>query len=92
MTTVATLAGLAPLAAGIGAGASLQRPLAVAVIGGLLMSTLVTLVILPGLAALTRHRGAAPPGGESVAHAEVHDVGAAALAGAVGGDIEADRG
>ena len=35
MTTAATLAGLAPLALGIGAGAELQRPLAVAVIGGL---------------------------------------------------------
>ena len=56
MTTVATLAGLAPLAAGIGAGASLQRPLAVAVIGGLLLSTVVTLVILPGLAALSGTR------------------------------------
>ncbi len=92
MTTVATLAGLAPLAAGIGAGASLQRPLAVAVIGGLLMSTLVTLVILPGLAALTRHKHVPPGGSSGAAHAEVHDVGATALAGAVDGDVEAGRG
>jgi CzcA family heavy metal efflux pump len=51
MTTGATLAGLAPLAFGIGAGAELQRPLAVAVIGGLTLATAVTLVVTPGLAA-----------------------------------------
>jgi HAE1 family hydrophobic/amphiphilic exporter-1 len=52
MTTVATLAGLLPLALGIGAGAELQRPLAIAVIGGLLSSTLATLGLLPTFAAL----------------------------------------
>jgi CzcA family heavy metal efflux pump len=52
MTTVATLAGLAPLALGIGAGSELQRPLAVAVIGGLSLATIVTLVVTPGLTAL----------------------------------------
>jgi multidrug efflux pump subunit AcrB len=52
MTTVATLAGLAPLAIGIGAGAELQRPLAIAVIGGLVLATAVTLVVMPGLASL----------------------------------------
>ena len=52
MTTVATLAGLAPLAFGIGAGAELQRPLAVAVIGGLTLATAVTLVVTPGLTML----------------------------------------
>lgn len=52
MTTFATLAGLAPLAAGWGAGSELQRPLAIAVIGGLVVSTLVTMLILPGLAGL----------------------------------------
>jgi multidrug efflux pump subunit AcrB len=52
MTTTATLAGLAPLAIGVGAGAELQRPLAVAVIGGLVLATVVTLGIVPGLAAL----------------------------------------
>lgn len=47
MTTLCTLAGLLPLAFGFGAGAELQRPLAVAVIGGLTLSTLVTLLLLP---------------------------------------------
>jgi HAE1 family hydrophobic/amphiphilic exporter-1 len=52
MTTAATLAGLAPLALGLGAGSELQRPLAVAVIGGLTLATLVTLVVTPGLTVL----------------------------------------
>ncbi len=52
MTTAATLAGLLPLALGIGAGAELQRPLAIAVIGGLALATLVTLIVTPGLTAL----------------------------------------
>jgi multidrug efflux pump subunit AcrB len=61
MTTLATLAGLFPLALGIGAGAELQRPLAIAVIGGLLTSTVATLGLLPPFAALTlRMRGARP--------------------------------
>jgi CzcA family heavy metal efflux pump len=49
MTTVCTLAGLVPLALGLGAGAELQRPLALAVIGGLVVSTVVTLLIVPVL-------------------------------------------
>jgi multidrug efflux pump subunit AcrB len=52
MTTLATIAGLAPLALGIGAGAEVQRPLATAVIGGLLISTLVSLVVIPSLVRL----------------------------------------
>jgi CzcA family heavy metal efflux pump len=56
MTTIATLAGLLPLALGIGAGAELQRPLALAVIGGLVTSTLATLGILPPLASLALRR------------------------------------
>jgi multidrug efflux pump subunit AcrB len=54
MTTLCTLAGLTPLALGIGAGAELQRPLALAVIGGLTLSTLLVLYVLPGLFLLTR--------------------------------------
>jgi CzcA family heavy metal efflux pump len=47
MTTLCTLVGLIPLALGLGSGAELQRPLAVAVIGGLVVSTAVTLLVLP---------------------------------------------
>jgi multidrug efflux pump subunit AcrB len=50
MTTVATLAGLFPLALGVGAGSEMQRPLAIAVIGGLLTSTAATLGFLPPFA------------------------------------------
>jgi len=47
MTTLCTLFGLLPLAFGLGAGAELQKPLALAVIGGLSLSTLVTLYLVP---------------------------------------------
>jgi CzcA family heavy metal efflux pump len=47
MTTLCTLFGLLPLAIGAGAGAELQKPLALAVIGGLSLSTLVTLFLVP---------------------------------------------
>ena len=50
MTTAATVVGLLPLAFGFGAGSELQRPLALATIGGLLLSTLVTLLAVPALA------------------------------------------
>jgi multidrug efflux pump subunit AcrB len=49
MTTLCTLFGLLPLALGLGAGAELQKPLAIAVIGGLSVSTIVTLVFVPAL-------------------------------------------
>jgi len=61
MTTLCTLAGLLPLAFGIGSGAELQQPLAIAVIGGLTLSTVITLVLLPagllGVGALGRRSG-----------------------------------
>jgi len=50
MTTLCTIFGLAPLAVGLGAGAELQRPLAIAVIGGLTLSTFITLLVMPALA------------------------------------------
>jgi heavy metal efflux system protein len=44
-----TLLGLAPLALAQGIGSEVQRPLAVVVIGGLVSSTLLTLLVLPAL-------------------------------------------
>jgi HAE1 family hydrophobic/amphiphilic exporter-1 len=47
MTTLCTLFGLLPLALALGAGSEIQRPLALTVIGGLALSTLVTLFLVP---------------------------------------------
>jgi HAE1 family hydrophobic/amphiphilic exporter-1 len=49
MTSLTTILALVPLAMGFGTGAELRRPLAVAVMGGLVSSTLLTLWILPGI-------------------------------------------
>jgi len=56
MTTLCTLFGLLPLALGLGSGAELQKPLAIAVIGGLSVSTIVTLVFVPTLMSLLPRR------------------------------------
>ena len=47
MTTLTTTLALVPLALGIGTGAETQQPMAIVVIGGLLFSTLLTLIIIP---------------------------------------------
>ncbi len=47
MTTIAMIAGMLPIAAGLGAGSEARAPMAVSVIGGLFMSTLLTLVVVP---------------------------------------------
>jgi CzcA family heavy metal efflux pump len=60
MTTLCTLFGLLPLALGLGPGAEMQRPLAIAVIGGLTLSTFVTLLFVPAVLSLSRPRTVAP--------------------------------
>ena len=47
MTSFATIAGILPIAIGFGAGAESRRPMGVAVVGGMLTSTLLTLLIVP---------------------------------------------
>ena len=47
MTALGAIIALMPLALGIGTGAQLHQPLAIAVIGGLITSTGLTLVIVP---------------------------------------------
>jgi hypothetical protein len=49
MTSIATMLGLVPMAIGLGEGGELQAPLARVVIGGLLASTMVTLVLVPAV-------------------------------------------
>ena len=49
MTTATTVLALLPMALGLGAGDELRRPLAVTVIGGLTVATLLTLIVIPCL-------------------------------------------
>ena len=47
MTTLTTVFGMMPLALGLGEGSEMMQPLAIAVIGGLSISTLLTLIVIP---------------------------------------------
>jgi hydrophobe/amphiphile efflux-1 (HAE1) family protein len=49
MTTLTTVFGMMPLAIGLGQGAEMMRPLALSVVGGLLMATFLTLFVVPCL-------------------------------------------
>ena len=57
MTALATISGMIPLALGIGAGAQLLQPLAIAVIGGVTISMILSLLITPVLFYVLRERG-----------------------------------
>ncbi|WP_414650086.1 efflux RND transporter permease subunit [Dokdonella sp.] len=57
MTTLCTLIGFAPLALGWGEGAEVRAPMALTVIGGLAVSTLLTLVVIPIVYDLLDRRG-----------------------------------
>jgi multidrug efflux pump subunit AcrB len=69
MTSVATIFGALPIALGLGAGAVSRRPLGYAIIGGMIVSTLLTLYLVPAVFVvferLRARRGvpAAAPGG-----------------------------
>ena len=66
MTTATTVLGLLPMALGLGEGAELRAPLAVTVIGGLLLATLLTLVVVPVIYTLLSGAGPlAAPGAPS---------------------------
>jgi len=78
MTAAVAAIGFVPMAASTGIGAEVQRPLATVVIGGVLSSTLLTLLVLPVLYVITeraRARGAGAGGGgppvRAAAEAEV---------------------
>lgn len=52
MTTLTTVLGLLPLSLGVGEGAEIRAPMGITVIGGLVVSTLLTLVVIPVMYAL----------------------------------------
>ncbi|MBI3786193.1 MAG: efflux RND transporter permease subunit [Deltaproteobacteria bacterium] len=56
MTSLAAIAGLAPLAAGIGAGSQMQQPLAIAILGGVSLSMIFSLLAIPTLEYLLTRR------------------------------------
>jgi HAE1 family hydrophobic/amphiphilic exporter-1 len=56
MTTLTTVLGLLPMALGLGEGSEMRTPMAVTVIGGLLTSTLLTLVVVPVMYSLLDRR------------------------------------
>lgn len=70
MTALVASLGFVPMAFNVGAGAEVQRPLATVVIGGIVSSTILTLLILPALYRLVHGRAAktdAPPPTEAAA-------------------------
>ena len=56
MTSATVILALAPASLGLGAGAETQQPLAIAVIGGMISSTLLTLVVVPAVYSLIENR------------------------------------
>ena len=65
MTALVASLGLVPLLFSSGAGSEVQRPLAVVVVGGLVTSTLLTLLLLPSFYVWFENRGRSPQGGAS---------------------------
>lgn len=56
MTALTTMLGLVPMAVGLGEGTEMQAPMAIAVIGGLFSSTVLTLVVIPVIYSLLMSR------------------------------------
>jgi cobalt-zinc-cadmium resistance protein CzcA len=62
MTALVASLGFIPMAVNVGAGSEVQRPLATVVIGGIISSTILTLLVLPVLYRMVHgRRGAARP-------------------------------
>ena len=74
MTTATTVLGLVPLALRLGEGWELRQPLAVTVIGGLLFSTLITLVLVPTLYSLIGGHGVRREPAEATANGAALEV------------------
>ncbi|WP_157151978.1 efflux RND transporter permease subunit [Brachyspira sp. SAP_772] len=56
MTTLTTILGLLPMALSVGSGNEMYQPLSIAVLGGLLLSTMFTLIIVPTVYAAIRNK------------------------------------
>jgi predicted RND superfamily exporter protein len=56
MTTLTTVLGLLPMALGLGEGSEMRTPMAITVIGGLLTSTMLTLLVVPVMYSLLDRR------------------------------------
>jgi multidrug efflux pump subunit AcrB len=61
MTALATVAGMLPLAFALGAGSQMLQPLAIAVIGGVLISMVLSLIITPAIHFYLSHEKTAAP-------------------------------
>jgi multidrug efflux pump len=98
MTTLATIFGILPIAVGLGAGAESRKPLGMAVVGGMVFSTLLTLVVVPVVYTLLArfagdpHKAEEPESstpdrlpGALPAHASAHSIGGAPATGAAPG-------
>jgi CzcA family heavy metal efflux pump len=66
MTALATIAGMLPLAFAIGAGSQMLQPLAIAVVGGLLSSMVLSLVFTPAINYYLQPKAAAEPARASI--------------------------
>jgi multidrug efflux pump subunit AcrB len=75
MTTVAMVAGMMPIALGLGGDVSFNQPMAIAVIGGLITSTALTLVVVPAVFTLIDdiERWVAPKFSRVLAHEQVSE-------------------
>jgi cobalt-zinc-cadmium resistance protein CzcA len=68
MTALVASLGFVPMALNVGTGAEVQRPLATVVIGGILSSTLLTLVVLPALYLLFHRIRRTPASADTTDH------------------------
>jgi heavy metal efflux system protein len=71
MTALVASLGFVPMAFNVGAGSEVQRPLATVVIGGIISSTILTLIVLPALYRLIHGREEAQPGPQPVTEASI---------------------
>ncbi|MCD8306950.1 MAG: efflux RND transporter permease subunit [Clostridia bacterium] len=86
MTTLTTILALIPIAIGIGQGSELMQPLGIVVIGGLLIGTLVTLVLIPTIYSAVHHLSKEYPEGKKAAKLAARAAAEAAAAAAAAAD------